>query len=63
MSKDTSFGRDSVYTLKGAKIYVESEHSVVLPQLFCFSLRFQHAMGGVPDWAETGRKRRKSSDG
>ncbi|CAH6775908.1 Utp18 [Phodopus roborovskii] len=23
---------------------------------------FQHAMGGVPDWAETGRKRRKSSD-
>ncbi|XP_076399278.1 U3 small nucleolar RNA-associated protein 18 homolog [Peromyscus maniculatus bairdii] len=23
---------------------------------------FQHAMGGVPDWAETGSKRRKSSD-
>ncbi|KAK7823206.1 hypothetical protein U0070_027413 [Myodes glareolus] len=24
--------------------------------------KFQHAMGGVPDWAEPGHKRRKSSD-
>lgn len=56
-TKGIDLGRDFIYTLKVPEVQCCYCNTLV------FLLRFQHAMGGVPDWAEAGSKRRTSSDG